>query len=152
MKEKIINLNLKKKINKNEKHRIQKLPFKINHEGKANIEKYFNEIIKTENNNEYTSSFRGRPLRGKEIIIPETLIGVICKEERDKKEEDVKYYKTETTFENFTNWCLDSNPDNDTSIINSIKYIQIQSEFIHKELIYDHDEEVRKIIEFKNIE
>jgi hypothetical protein len=79
---------------KNSKAKLHKLPFHIQFEGKSNeIEKYFE--IQNEGDLK-VSSFRGRPLRGQEVKLPEHSTGFVFEQE----EENV--YKTIFEFDSLS--------------------------------------------------
>jgi len=82
---------------------VQHLPCEINMDGHAKITTYF---MPEEENGKLTSSFRGRPLEGKDTKIPDGFQGVImeCKYwDKEGKEELMPIAK----FDNIVQWKIE---------------------------------------------
>eukprot|EP01080_Neovahlkampfia_damariscottae_P001909 gene1909-1049_t len=113
---------------------IHKLPCHINYEGKSNeIESLF-QIEKEEN--EKVSSFRGRPLRGKDIVLPKDVHGFVFENENDNK------FKTTHQFDSLTSWVLDKNPENEVSIKGALDFFKTTLNFSKK--LYSTEEKEGK--------
>ena len=116
------NLNLKISKNCN----INRVPCSINYNGKSNNDKFFYKTI-SKDEKFINSKIRGRPLIGNIIKLDDkNLTGVIL-----DKNNKTNTIETKFTFDQFTNWCLDSNPDQDLNFKGSLEYFNI-SKHIHE--------------------
>ncbi|KAG2387328.1 hypothetical protein C9374_001660 [Naegleria lovaniensis] len=134
--------------------RIHHLPCKIDHNGQAQVDKYFEANIKEKgavnngdgqqqngassssepmNNNSviFEGSFRGRPLQGKQLNFDEEL--------KNQDSLDVTGYIINEDkicvhrFKEFTMWTLDQDPQLEKDIHSSLDWIQFSS-IIHQEI------------------
>ena len=111
--------------------KIHHLPCHIDHDGEAKVEEYFEPNIKPNSNDEsiLEGSFRGRPLQGKKIILSEQqetplqVTGYIINEDKSCVH----------TFNDFTTWTLDQDPQYEQDIQAALDWIQFSS-IIHKEI------------------
>lgn len=136
-----------KLLNKSEDDtlRIHHLPCKIDHNGQAQVDKYFEGNVKekrADNNVHgqqnvgessepqsntviFESSFRGRPLQGKQVNFDEELknqdlldvTGYIINEDK------ISVHR----FKEFTTWTLDQDPQLEQDIQSSLDWIQFSS-------------------------
>lgn len=96
------------------------LPVSIKHDGPAKVSSYFTPII-LEKDNKLTASFRGKPLVGKKIKIPDNYSGVIL----EKSEGGDQNLTVSSTFEELTYWKWDQVPTEDDNIPQAIKSLRI---------------------------
>lgn len=71
-----------------------------------------------------TSSFRGRPLQGRKIVLPEGYKGHIVPKSSKSNVEATK------NFDEFTYWNWDQLPNNDDAVVKALQWINI-SKAIH---------------------
>ncbi|CAH1793170.1 unnamed protein product [Owenia fusiformis] len=90
--------------------KIQLMPFVIEHNDEANVDKYFNSSLENEDGI-LVGSFRGRPLQGNVQSVPEGYTGVVMKENHKPfNEDEERTFKAAHTFKEFTYWNLDKLP------------------------------------------
>jgi hypothetical protein len=82
------------------KSTIHLLPCKISHNGEANVSSYF--YYQRKSDDLLETSFRGRPLNGVNIELPNDKIGLII-DTNDNKQE------VTSTFDKIYSWHLDDN-------------------------------------------
>ncbi|CAG9840404.1 unnamed protein product [Diabrotica balteata] len=120
---------------KNQTSKIQSVPFKVHADCDAKVNKFFNNYIKTDENEQLTSSFRGYPLKGKHVNLPEGYLGLVLHEsirpETDKS--DRKFYVT-NTFSQLTHWNWDKQPSKNDTIIQALDWIDI-AEALHSPIL-----------------
>ncbi|XP_002126484.3 ribonuclease H2 subunit C-like [Ciona intestinalis] len=89
---------------------LHHIPCKIEANESANISKFFcPKSVKTESKETLSASFRGRPLDGKKITLPDGYIGaVITEKQRPFSEEENRALDVTGKFKVFTKWYLGS--------------------------------------------
>uniref|UniRef100_H2YKZ0 Uncharacterized protein n=1 Tax=Ciona savignyi TaxID=51511 RepID=H2YKZ0_CIOSA len=90
---------------------LQHLPCKVEADDAASISSFFcPKTVKGENKIETLSAtFRGRPLDGKNINLPEGYVGVVMAEKQEPYSEDEKRtFDVVGKFNGFTKWYLGS--------------------------------------------
>lgn len=115
------------------------LPVNIKHDGPANVSGFFKPII-TEKNGALTASFRGKPLIGKRLELPEGYVGVVAaeteppvekKSTKPKLKKKVKAYKAEKSFTDFVYWKWDQHPGENDQIKQALAWLDV-AKAIHK--------------------
>lgn len=71
-----------------------------------------------------TASFRGRPLQGRKIQIPEEYKGYLVRKESDRNKTSLK------SFDDFTYWNWDELPSDNDTVVKALQWINI-SKAIH---------------------
>ncbi|XP_022902120.2 ribonuclease H2 subunit C isoform X1 [Onthophagus taurus] len=114
---------------------VQSVPFKIHADHDAKITKYFNNYVKTKESNGLTCSFRGHPLDGIKVNIPQEYVGVVLHESirPDTDKEDRKFYAT-NKFSNVIYWNWNKTPTKNDSFIQAIEWIEI-AEVLHSPIV-----------------
>ncbi|CAG9864459.1 unnamed protein product [Phyllotreta striolata] len=110
----------------NKNSNVQSVPFKILADASANVDKYFNKCIKTTENGHSKASFRGLPLLGKNVRLPEGYLGVVLHESlkpHDEKSERNFYVTNEFSNINFWNW--DKDPSDNDSITQALQWLDV---------------------------
>ncbi|CAK8697947.1 unnamed protein product [Clavelina lepadiformis] len=112
-----INLNIHDK-NLTSNSILHHLPCKIQANEEANVKSYFKPKKSLEGEKQCLSAtFRGRPLDGKDIALPEGYVGVIVMEKNKPfSEEKLRSFDAVGCFKNFTQWYLDSQYTSENSI------------------------------------
>lgn len=112
---------------KKEKSDCHLVPVNIKYDGPAKVSSYFKSNINDQNKN-LTSSFRGKPLVGKSVKIPENFIGIVGS---SKEDEEKKVVKAKSTFDSITYWKWDQQPNERDHLQQSLNWLEI-SEAIHQ--------------------
>jgi hypothetical protein len=87
--------------------KIHLMPCKISHNGKSEVQSFFtNSIIETDDSKVLGNSFRGRPLNGLHLDLPESTIGFILNDETDDKNK--RHLSVENAFTKIYTWQLDN--------------------------------------------
>lgn len=74
----------------------------------------------------FTGSFRGYPLRGKKVEIPEGYVGLVLHESiRPSREKDERKFYIVNNFNNITFWNWDKVPSDNDSITQALQWIDI---------------------------
>lgn len=71
------------------------------------------------------SSFRGRPLLGSEVGIPEGYCGYVLKKQHEDLTAKTKVFGVEQSFKKITNWNLDRIPSSDDGLISVMDWFDI---------------------------
>ncbi|XP_014671326.1 PREDICTED: ribonuclease H2 subunit C-like [Priapulus caudatus] len=103
------------------------MPCKIDHDGKCNVAAYFTHTI---NHNE--ASFRGRPLRGQDVRLPNGYTGICLREATPvyaEGSEDKVHRRFHITgeFSQFTYWNLDKETTDDDAVIKALNWVELAS-------------------------
>ncbi|KAL1458753.1 hypothetical protein WDU94_008871 [Cyamophila willieti] len=137
-----INLNINTDVlNSSESSKMHLLPFHIDHEGPANVSKYFTSYMKSSPSDEngLEASFRGLPLKGKVIPVPEGYKGLVFTETNPNQIEDnQRNFFLKNKFTDITYWNYDKLPSSNDAFVSALDWIHI-SDVIHSEV---DDEEV----------
>lgn len=126
------------------KANVQYMPFKIHADSDTNVQKYFNNFVKKGDddgkkfnnilidiNEVYillvlSSSFRGYPLKGRVINVPEDYVGVVFHETcRPSTKKDERKFFPIHKFDKFINWNWDKIPSKNDTISQAIDWIDI---------------------------
>ncbi|XP_051716164.1 ribonuclease H2 subunit C [Ctenopharyngodon idella] len=113
-----------------DKPQIHLLPCEIEHDGPAEVFKYFNPTVK-ERKQETTVSFRGRGLKGQELNCPQGYTGLVLKEvQKPASDQEDRIVKVSSVFHNFTYWNLETRPTSDDGVVMAMAWPQL-AEAIH---------------------
>ncbi|CAH1113325.1 unnamed protein product [Psylliodes chrysocephalus] len=114
---------------------IQSVPFKIHADCDANVNKYFNNYIKTDEKGQTSASFRGYPLKGKPLGLPEGYVGVVLHESVKPETEkcERKFYVT-YKFSKIHYWNWDKAPSDNDSIVQALQWMDI-AEALHSPIL-----------------
>nr|CAG4637489.1 EOG090X0IC1 [Ceriodaphnia reticulata] len=118
-----------------EKYAVHSVPCKINHDGQANVKGFFSPYIEKKDStdviNVLEASFRGYPLQGKTVAIPQGFKGITVSEIKkpltDVEERNLFVNKT---FSSFTYWNWDYLPTTNDSIPQCMDWLAL-SQTIH---------------------
>ncbi|RWS12727.1 ribonuclease H2 subunit C-like protein [Dinothrombium tinctorium] len=100
------------------------MPCRVKHRGEAKVSEYFEAIIQQNEKKPLLSSFRGYPLCGETIKLPQGFVGVVV----DGKDNE---FKVKSNFAEFTYWNWDKNPSDSDTVPQAFKWISIAAA-IHK--------------------
>ncbi|CAH2013304.1 unnamed protein product [Acanthoscelides obtectus] len=115
--------------------KLQSMPFKVHADCDANVEQYFNSYVKTTKDNYFKSSFRGYPLLGKEVPVPDGYVGLVLHESiKPITEKEERKLRITNTFSNITFWNWDKVPSKNDSIIKALEWIEI-AEVLHSPIV-----------------
>ncbi|XP_027238125.1 uncharacterized protein [Penaeus vannamei] len=97
---------------------VQFVPCKIEHDGEAEVEKFFNTYVREEKNDEegkeekvLKGTLRGYPLSGCVIDVPKGYTGIVLKETRPTlNSEESRTMRVISQFKQFTYWNWDREP------------------------------------------
>uniref|UniRef100_A0A8D8LW64 Ribonuclease H2 subunit C n=1 Tax=Cacopsylla melanoneura TaxID=428564 RepID=A0A8D8LW64_9HEMI len=132
-----INLNTNTDIiNSSESSKMHLLPFYIDHNGPANVSKYFSSYMKSSSSDEsgLEASFRGLPLKGKVIPVPEGYKGLVFTETNPNQIEDnERNFFLKNKFTEITFWNYDKLPSSNDAFASALDWIHI-SDAIHSEV------------------
>lgn len=114
---------------------IQNIPFKIHADCDANVNKYFNNYIKPDKNETLKASFRGYPLKGRKMNLPEEYVGIILHESiRPATEKDERKFYKVGQFSNITFWNWDKPPSRNDPITQALQWIDV-AEALHSPVL-----------------
>ncbi|KAI4880161.1 hypothetical protein NFI96_031178 [Prochilodus magdalenae] len=119
-----------------DKPQIHLLPCEVEHDGPAQVSKFFTPTVK-QLKCERTVSFRGRGLKGQEVNCPKGYTGLVLKEvqrpssdqEASNTEKD-RIVKVSSVFHNFTYWNLETPPTSDDCVVMAMAWPKL-AEMIH---------------------
>eukprot|EP00795_Rhopilema_esculentum_P009366 gene9366-17071_t len=132
------------------KGRMHLIPCKVKYSGEASIKEYFESTIRDVNESlsgesdakVKEASFRGRPLKGKLIDVPENYEGIVFKEERKPySDEEERTLIPKSRFDEFLYWNLDNKPTENDNIFRAMKWIQI-AQVVHGNQTLEDQESV----------
>ncbi|KAB0792719.1 hypothetical protein PPYR_14678 [Photinus pyralis] len=90
---------------------IQSMPFKISADCDAKVSTYFKPLVKVNEDSIYSSSFRGHPLSGKKLAIPDGYMGVVLHETVPPGTDKVdRNFYIVNKFDSFMHWNWDKTP------------------------------------------
>ncbi|KAG1954384.1 ribonuclease H2 subunit C-like [Pimephales promelas] len=114
-----------------DKPQIHLLPCEIEHDGPAEVFKFFNPTVK-EHKHETTVSFRGRGLKGQELHCPQGYTGLVLKEvQKPASDQEDRIVKVSSVFHNFTYWNLETPPTSDDGVVMAMAWPQL-AEAMHR--------------------
>ncbi|XP_042705690.1 ribonuclease H2 subunit C [Chrysemys picta bellii] len=106
------------------------LPCEVEHNGSAPVARYFTPAIR-QGSQEKSVSFRGRSLKGQEVIVPQGYVGLVLKEDqRPCTEEEERTVRLKSTFGTLTVWNLERAPSADDGLLLALSWPGI-AEAIH---------------------
>ncbi|XP_063995223.1 ribonuclease H2 subunit C [Diachasmimorpha longicaudata] len=110
---------------------LHSMPCKIYGDTPANVSTYFTPYIRKSDDKHYDASFRGYPLQGKVITVPEGYKGLVLHEQK-KPANPKKERKFVSTggFSKFTYWNFDKLPSKNDTIVSALDWIDI-AEALH---------------------
>ncbi|KAJ8929290.1 hypothetical protein NQ314_018045, partial [Rhamnusium bicolor] len=114
---------------------IQSVPFKIHADCDAKVAKYFDNYVKTTEDKTFKGSFRGYPLRGKKVDMPEGYLGLVLHESiKPARDKDERKFYVINNFTNITFWNWDKIPSENDSIIQALQWIYV-AEALHSPIL-----------------
>ncbi|XP_038264259.1 ribonuclease H2 subunit C isoform X2 [Dermochelys coriacea] len=106
------------------------LPCEVEHNGSAPVDRYFTPAIR-QGLQEKSVSFRGRSLKGQEVMVPQGYVGLVLKEDqRPCTEEEERTVRLKSTFGALTVWNLERAPSADDGLLLALSWPGI-AEAIH---------------------
>ncbi|XP_048371341.1 ribonuclease H2 subunit C [Sphaerodactylus townsendi] len=108
--------------------RLHLLPCAVQHDGAAPVQRYFSPAIRgpQEPGAESTVSFRGRMLKGKQVLVPNGYVGLVLEEGvapyLSSKDRNVQI---KSTFESMTVWNLEQAPNESDEILMAFSWPKI---------------------------
>ncbi|XP_043408422.1 ribonuclease H2 subunit C isoform X2 [Chelonia mydas] len=106
------------------------LPCEVEHNGSAPVDRYFTPAIR-QGSQEKSVSFRGRSLKGQEVMVPQGYVGLVLKEDqRPCTEEEERTVRLKSTFGALTVWNLERAPSADDGLLLALSWPGI-AEAIH---------------------
>ena len=102
------------------------IPCKVDSDGSANVDKYFEPTIRQseKDSSVLLSSFRGRPLVGRQIDLPQNSSAFLIKESKNGE------FVANDKFDQIIHWNLDKTPSESDTLPQVVQWIQV-SEAIH---------------------
>ncbi|XP_060519243.1 ribonuclease H2 subunit C [Cylas formicarius] len=111
--------------------KVHSVPFRIHADCDAPVSRYFEPYVKETQGNVLKGSFRGYPLRGQKIAIPDGYIGLMLHENIRPtiKKSERKFYIV-NNFNEIVYWNWDKMPSRNDAFIKALDWIEI-SEALH---------------------
>lgn len=117
------------------KMKTQSVPFKIHADCDAEVSKYFDNYVKCGDDNILSTSFRGYPLRGKKLELPDGYVGLIFHETiRPATEKDERRFYVVGEFVEITYWNWDKSPTLNDPFAQALQWIDI-AEALHSPIV-----------------
>ena len=91
--------------------KLQLLPFSLDHSGKAHVSQFFESTVQTNSPSDLRASFRGRPLRGREVAVPSGCIGIVVRADGKQGQQTLV---PAASFSHITSWKWDQDPASDS--------------------------------------
>lgn len=111
--------------------KIQCVPFKIHADCDAPVLNYFEPYVRTTENDVLAASFRGYPLKGKKVDVPEGYVGVVLHESiRPTREKDERKFYVVNKFKDLIYWNWDRIPSKNDAFLKALDWIDI-AEALH---------------------
>lgn len=105
--------------------KLHYLPAKIQGDGPANVEKYFDPYTRAEDG-VLTNSLRGYPLQGKVLKVIDGYKGLVLQETRKPLDEAAdRILRIKGSFEEFTYWNYDKIPSNADGFHQALQVLDI---------------------------
>ncbi|KAL2077390.1 hypothetical protein ACEWY4_026894 [Coilia grayii] len=109
---------------------VHLLPCEIEHDGPAEVSRYFTAAIK-DRKHELTVSFRGRGFKGQEVICPQGYTGLVLKQvHKPSSDQEDGVVKVSSVFHNLTYWNLETPPSSDDGVVMAMGWPEL-AEAIH---------------------
>ncbi|XP_066505048.1 ribonuclease H2 subunit C [Hoplias malabaricus] len=113
-----------------EKPQLHLLPCEIEHDGPAEVSKFFTSTVKEEKC-ERSVSFRGRGLKGAKVNCPQGYTGLVLKEvQKPSSDQEDRTVKVSSVFHNFVYWNLETSPTPDDGVVMAMAWPKL-AEMIH---------------------
>lgn len=117
------------------KIKTQSIPFKLHADCDAQVNNYFNNYVKCGEDSILKTSFRGYPLRGKNIDVPDEYTGLILHESiRPSREKDERKFYVVGEFSEITYWNWDKSPTLNDPFSQALQWIDI-AEALHSPIL-----------------
>ncbi|CAK1592581.1 unnamed protein product [Parnassius mnemosyne] len=111
--------------------RAHYLPCKIEVDGAANVEKYFEPYVVENENGELSATFRGHPLDGVNMSLPDGYRAILVTEAKKPLADDAdRRFQVAGGFKEFVYWNWDKKPSKNDNIVKAFDWIDI-AEAIH---------------------
>lgn len=114
---------------------VQSIPCTIHCDASGKVKEYFDTYVKADNDNVLSASFRGYPLKGKCVELPDGYKGLFLHETlrpcTDKEER--KFYASKS-FDSITYWNWDKVPSKNDLIYQAMDWIDI-AEVLHSPIM-----------------
>ncbi|XP_068922461.1 ribonuclease H2 subunit C isoform X1 [Petaurus breviceps papuanus] len=103
------------------------LPCEIQHDGPAAVSRFFSPAIRPGPSGARSMrgpvvSFRGRSLRGEEVMLPSGYVGLVLREEDKGKGPEDRTVQAIGTFSSFTLWGLETPPGPDARMHGALSW------------------------------
>lgn len=116
------------------KIKVQSMPCKILADCDAKVSEYFDNYVKNEDEI-LKSSFRGYPLRGIKLKVPEDYVGIMLQETiRPSRENDERKFYVVGEFCEITHWNWDKKPSVNDPFAQALQWIDI-AEVLHSPIL-----------------
>ncbi|CAK1554310.1 unnamed protein product [Leptosia nina] len=124
--------NLKDTDNKEVfEQRVHYIPCKIEEDASANVEKYFETYVTQNGDKDLTATFRGHPLDGIKLPLPEGYRGVLLTEAKRPLNEDMeRKFQVAGGFKEIIYWNWDKKPSKNDNVVRAMDWVDI-AEAIH---------------------
>ncbi|KAJ8922456.1 hypothetical protein NQ315_004403 [Exocentrus adspersus] len=105
---------------------VQSLPCRIHADCDASVAQYFDNYVKTKEDGTLSGSFRGYPLRGKKVQVPEGYSGLVLHESsRPSDDKEERTFHVAGKFEEMTFWNWDKATGDGDGITRALEWIEI---------------------------
>jgi ribonuclease H2 subunit C len=104
---------------------VQLLPCSIDTDGYCKVEQYFSTTMSPAAD-KICASFRGRPLQGRDVTLPDGFMGIILRE--DKKpltDQQNREFTVQYSFNSFRYWNLDKPTSHDDGLGKALDWLNI---------------------------
>ncbi|KAG8039274.1 hypothetical protein G9C98_003581 [Cotesia typhae] len=130
-----VRLQIKKQhIDGKNNSQVHSVPCKINRTGPANVSKYFTPYITKTDDDYFNASFRGYPLHGKKLYVPEGYKGIVFFEKKKPVNPDLKRtFNSTESFTEFTYWNWDKLPSKNDAFDAALDWVDI-AEALHSQV------------------
>lgn len=91
--------------------KFQLLPFSLDYAGEAHVSQFFDSTVQTNTPADLRASFRGRPLRGREVPVPSGCIGIVLRPDGKQGQQTLV---PAASFSRVISWKWDQGPDSDS--------------------------------------
>ncbi|RZC41835.1 RNase H2 suC domain containing protein [Asbolus verrucosus] len=105
--------------------KIHSVPFKIHADCDAKVSKYFESSIKVEEDKTMKASFRGYPLRGETIELPQGYVGIVLHERILPPSEKERKFHVIHNFKSLNYWNWDKAPTKNDKIVQAFEWIDV---------------------------
>ncbi|XP_045541363.1 ribonuclease H2 subunit C [Papilio machaon] len=119
--------NLKDSNNSEQvKQKAHYVPCKIESDGNANVEKYFEPYVTENEHGELTGTFRGHHLDGVRMSLPNGYRAVLVTEAKKPLAEDAdRRFQVAGGFKEFVYWNWDKKPSKNDNIVKGFEWMDI---------------------------